>query len=314
MSNSLVAAIDIGSMHNSVALMDKAKGHVLQEHKKLSNNLTGVNNLWQEATRLMKKYELQGVDFVLESSWPYWFGPYWWLKDKCSTLNHCSITALNSQIVSGFKGKFSHKKQKSDSKDAKTIGNRFRFGQFDPVYVAEGGLLTLKYYTRYRLHGLHNLVVAKTFFLAYLFIKMSEYGKYCKNKRDKRFFKDILGATSTEIITRYSTAEELSKANVDELSTLLSKASRGKITDINKKIEIAMTIGKDSYPLPQEGIEPVNFILKETLNRIRFLEGQVKEADKRIEPILDRVTDPIKTMKGIGKVFAAGIIAEWRFQ
>lgn len=310
MSDNLIAAIDIGSLKSSVAFMD-TKGNLLTERKELSNNLPGINSLWKETTKLLKEYNLDGINFVMESSGPYWFGPYQWLKNKCSALNSSSVTALNSQIVSGFKGKFSHKKQKTDPKDAKTIANRFRFGQFDPVYVPEGNILALRYYTRYRLHTVHTLASAKGFFLSYLFFKMNEYWRYCKKKKgEDRLFADVFGATSSMIITMYSTAEELAKAPIHELSSLIDATSKGKVVDAYERAKIARKMAQDSYPLPEEAVEPINFILEEILCLVKFLEEQIKRVDKEINTILKEIDDPIKTIPGIGDVFAAGIIAE----
>lgn len=310
MSDNLIAAIDIGSLKSSIAFMD-IKGNLLAERKELSNNLPGVNTLLKETTKLLKGYNLDGVDFVIESSGPYWFGPYWWLKNKCSTLTSSSVTALNSQIVSGFKGKFSHKKQKTDPKDAKTIANRFRFGQFDPVYVPEGNILALRYYTRYRLNIVHTLAAAKGFFSSYLFLKMNEYGRYCnKKKGEDRLFANVFGATSSMIITKYPTTEELAYAPIHELSSLIDATSKGRVVDSQERAKIARKMAQDSYPLPEEAVEPVNFILEEILTLIRYLKEQIKRVDKEISSILKKIDDPIKSIPGIGLVFAAGIIAE----
>jgi len=310
MPNNLIAAIDIGSVNNSVAFMD-TNGDVITELKKLSNNLPGINKLWDEATKLLREYNLDCVDFVMESTGPYWFGPYWWLKDKCSPFKPSSVTALNSQIVSGFKGKFSHKKQKTDPKDAKAVGNRFRFGQFDPVYVPQGNLLKLRLYTRYRLHVVQSLVAAKSFFLCYLFLKMSEYSRYCKKKGgDDKLFANTFGATSSLVITNYPSAEELANAPFDELSSLISSASKGLIKDPVSRAAIAKGMASDCYPLPEEAKEAVSFILNQTLSLTSFLEERLKIVDDKIGPVLCEIDDPVKTIPGIGTVFAAGIIAE----
>ena len=278
MSHNLIVAIDIGSLTNSVNLMDH-NGNSLYELKKLSNNLPGISNLWKVATTLLKEYNLDGIDFVMESSGPYWFGSYWWLKNQCSTLQSSSVTALNSQIVSGFKGKFSHKKQKNDQKDAKTIGDRFRFGNFDPVYVPQGDVLALRFLTRYRLSLVQKLVASKGFFLGYLFFKMNEYSRYSRkgNKQKQKLFSNTFGAASTALITKYPSAEDLAAAPLDELISLIKDASRGLIKDASEKATFAHKIAHDSYPLPEELKEPIHFILQETLSLIEFLQKQIQQ-------------------------------------
>lgn len=311
MSRNLIVAIDIGSLTNSVNLMDH-NGNSLHELKKLSNNLPGISNLWTVATTLLKEYNLDGIDFVMESSGPYWFGPYWWLKNQCSALQSSSVTALNSQIVSGFKGKFSHKKQKNDPKDAKTIGDRFRFGNFDPVHVPQGNILALRFLTRYRLSIVQKLVAAKGIFLGYLFFKMNEYSRYSRkgNKLKQKLFSNTFGAASSALITKYPSAEDLVAAPLDELISLIKDTSRGTIKDVSEKATLAQKIAHDSYPLPEELKAPIHFILQETLSLIEFLQKQIQRVDEKIEPILSSLDDPIRTIPGIGTVFAAGILAE----
>lgn len=311
MSYKLIAAIDIGSLTNSVNFMD-TNGTSLYELKKLSNNLPGMHTLWKTTTKLLKEYNLDGIDFVMESSGPYWFGPYWWLKNQCSTLKSSSVTALNSQIVSGFKGKFSHKKQKNDPKDAKTIGERFRFGKFDPVYVPQGDILALRFLTRYRLSVVQKLVAAKSIFLCYLFFKMSEYSRYSRkdNKQKMKLFSNAFGAASSALMMKYPSAEDIVAAPLDELISLIKDTSRGTIKDPSEKAILAQKIARDSYPLPDELKEPVHFILQETLSLIRFLQEQIRRVDEKIVPIVDSLGDPVKTIPGIGPVLSAGIVAE----
>lgn len=310
MSNRLIAALDIGSRQNSGILMNSENGQILFELKKLSNNLPGTRFFWEKATQLFEEYSLEGVDFVMESSGPYWFGSYWWLQDKCSTRESFSVTALNSQIVAGFRSKFSHKKQKTDRKDARTIADRFRFGRFDPVYAPRGSRAVLRLYTRHRLRTVKNLVASKAFFVSLLFLKMSEYARYCKHGREDRLFANVFGAASSRIIAKYQSAEELAKAPLSELASLIETASKGRIVDAPGRAAIARKMAQDSYPLLEEAKEPINFILDQTTALIRFLEDQIKEVDERIEPILESIDDPIKSVPGIGPVFAAGIIAE----
>lgn len=80
MSHKLIAVIDIGSLTNSVHFTD-ANGTGLYELKKLSSDLPGIHTLWKTTTKLIKEYNLDGIDFVMESNGSSWLGPYWRLKN-----------------------------------------------------------------------------------------------------------------------------------------------------------------------------------------------------------------------------------------
>lgn len=133
---------------------------------RIPNNILGIETIWDQALTLFSQYGLDEIHFGMESSGPYWFGPYWGIQAKQNNFSDpakIKLSALNPQIVSGFKGNLSYKKQKTDPKDAHTINQRMQFGHFDPVYVPSGNLLALRYYTRYRLHLVKNMVREKLF-------------------------------------------------------------------------------------------------------------------------------------------------------
>jgi transposase len=62
--------------------------------------------------------------------------------------------------------------------------------------------------------------------------------------------------------------------------------------------------------MPQEAIEPINFVLSQTLQNINFLEKQIKDIESKISNLMKTIEDPAKSIKGLGPVFSAGIIAE----
>jgi transposase len=56
--------------------------------------------------------------------------------------------------------------------------------------------------------------------------------------------------------------------------------------------------------------DPVNISLATTLSVIQHLESEVKKLDKEIAKIMKGIPQTLTSVKGIGPVFAAGIIAE----
>ncbi len=56
--------------------------------------------------------------------------------------------------------------------------------------------------------------------------------------------------------------------------------------------------------------DPVNLSLSSTLSIIKHMEGEVKKLDKEISKIVNTIPQTLSSVKGIGPVFTAGIIAE----
>jgi len=56
--------------------------------------------------------------------------------------------------------------------------------------------------------------------------------------------------------------------------------------------------------------DPVNLSLSVTLSTIQHMESQVKRLDKEIAKLMKAIPQTLTSVKGIGNVFAAGLIAE----
>ena len=61
-------------------------------------------------------------------------------------------------------------------------------------------------------------------------------------------------------------------------------------------------------------VNPINFAIASSLNLIRYYENQIKQLDKAIIKTIDGINinsfNSLLSIRGIGKVYAAGIIAE----
>jgi len=305
----LYVSLDIGSKKNSVAFVHHS-GKVLHQYKVLPNNLPGLERIWKKTHSLLAQYGFSSVLFGMEASGPYWMGLYWELEKRCSTLDpqHFTVEALNPQIVRGFKGKFSYKKQKTDPKDALSINRRMRFGEYNPSFLPYGKQLTLRFYTRRRLHLVQMLTAEKLRFLSLLFLKFSEYKKRVSQGK---LFSNVFGRCSTAILTSYLTCEEIANAPLEELLNIVEENHlTNRVVDLKEKLAALKKAAQESYSLPPEAVEPVNFNLHQGLENIEFLKQQIKAVEEKILPILATIDDPIKTIHGIGPTFAAGIIAE----
>jgi len=307
--STLYVAMDVGSKHNSVAYVDQS-GKVLHKQNQVLNNLSGLNLIWQQAENILSENDFSDVLFGMESSGPYWLGPYWSLQSRCaSDPQHFKVHALNPQIVAGFKDKFPLKKQKTDNKDAISISRRMRFGEYETSYLPKGDILALRTYTRHRFHLVATISREKARFLSILCLKFNEYKRAVD---DMGLFYKVFSRCATALATKYPSCEALANASIGELIALIKSQERSTVVlkTVDNKYEILQYVARNSYPLPEELIEPVSFTLSQTLDNINFLEQQKEITEKMISSIMDKIDDPAKSIKGLGPVFSAGIIAE----
>ena len=75
-------------------------------------------------------------------------------------------------------------------------------------------------------------------------------------------------------------------------------------------MDVVQRAVKSSYRPPQVIADSTKQMLAISVSTIRLLQKQVKEYDKAIEKQLQSIPQTLTSIKGIGNVYAAGIIAE----
>ena len=98
--------------------------------------------------------------------------------------------------------------------------------------------------------------------------------------------------------------------DADELAAFIQKHGRGKFEDVDGTVSDLQKAAKNSYRPPTVIADSVNQILAISMSAIRLLQKQIKEYDKAIEQQLSAIPNTLTSVKGIGLVYAAGIIAE----
>ena len=95
---------------------------------------------------------------------------------------------------------------------------------------------------------------------------------------------------------------------------MLNEKSKGKIKNTNNTAELLKQAAVNSYRLDKVSLEPINLAITSSINCIRAYEKEIKVVSKEIEILTKGVNETeylsLTSIKGIGPVFAAGIIAE----
>jgi transposase len=212
------------------------------------------------------------------------------------------LVCFNPQLVSKFKDGLVLRRPKNDKRDASTVAARLRIGEWPLSYVPGDFWQGLRRLTRYRFHLSRNLSREKMRFQAYAFLKCSDW------KRVKAF-SDLFGATSIALLTEFTTAE-LRHMPHDQLVDLISHRGRGHFEDPTGTARKVREVLRTSYPIDPQMDEMVTAALVIAWDHIRFILRSMKRLDRQIARYIDPIPNPIITVKGLGAVITAGLLAE----
>ena len=302
MNNTLFVGIDVSSKNN-VAYIMKPDG---DKHSSFSvpNNRPGAETLVDRIVEVLRKLFIPKVVIGMESTSVYGDNLMYFLREtgKFSGFEK-KLHMLNPKQVKKFKEAYSDL-PKNDFVDAFIIADHLRFGRINKeVYMGDYRYEALKALTRARHQTVQNLTREKQRFLNQLFMKFSGFTQ-------EKIFSNTFGAAATAIFEEFESIDELAYMNTDELADFIQKHGRSHFSNPEEIARALQTAAKVSYNLPQTVADSVNQILAISLSTIRLLQKQVKEYDKTIEKQLALIPNTLTSVKGIGLVYAAGIIAE----
>jgi len=159
--------------------------------------------------------------------------------------------------------------------------------------------------TRYRHHVVHNLAREKSYCLAILYLKASEY-----TRKGKKPFSNVFGAASRAVIQEFASLEEIAAIPFDELVEFIDLKGKRRFPDPTENARKLQQVARDSYPLPEALHQPINLILGMSLKHITFLERQEKRLKTTIAEAMEPMPHTLDTIPGFGPVFSGGIISE----
>lgn len=302
MNNALFVGIDV-SNKNNVAYIMKPDG---DKHSSFSipNNRPGAEILVDRIVEVLQRLFIPKVVIGLESTSVYGDNLMYFLREtgKFSGFEK-KLHMLNPKQVKKFRDTYSDL-PKNDFVDAFIIADHLRFGRINKeVYMGDYRYEALKALTRARHQTVQSLTREKQRFLNQLFMKFSGFSQ-------EKNFSNNFGATATAVIENFESLDGLAYIVSDELADFIKKHGKGKLEDVDGIVSNLQKAAQNSYRPPTVIADSVNQILAISMSTIRLLQGQVKEYDKAIEKQLSTIPNTLTSVKDIGPVYAAGIIAE----
>ena len=187
--------------------------------------------------------------------------------------------------------------RQNNSKDSYIIAQIMRFGEYSSN-ISDENIFALRQLFRYRTSLVDECSTWKRKIISILDQVFPEYSD---------LFSDTFGVTSNELLSKYPLPEDMLKLSTEELTNLLTKASKGRLE--NEKAKEIKEFAKNSF-----GISFVKqtflFQIKQIINQISFIENQLKELDNEISNMLKVLNSEITTITGIGDVLGACILSE----
>lgn len=301
--NPLFVGIDVSSKSNVVCLMkpDGAK------HSSFSvqNNLGGAKLLSKKIVSALEETQLSQLVIGMEATSVYGDNLMRFLREDAATARfERKLHVLNPKQVKKFKEAYSDL-PKNDYIDAFIIADNLRFGRIarEVTALQDYRYDALKSLTRARFFAVQSLTREKQRFLNNVSLKFSSLTQ-------EEVFSNTFGTTSLTILEAFDTIDDLANASLDDLICLIRTKGHGKFSDPEATAKALQAAARCSYRLPKTMNDSVNQVLAISISTMRAMDAQIKALDKAIAQQMTIIPNTLTSVKGIGPVYAAGLIAE----
>lgn len=227
----------------------------------------------------------------MEATGHYWLSVYSYLLE----LGY-SLKVINPIQSDSFR-KMYIRQSKNDSKDSFVITQIMRFAQFSSTSLSSENIMALRQLSRYRLFLVDECSDCKRKVICLLDQVFPKYNK---------LFSDTFGVTSSELLHKYPTPEDMLSVSTTKLTNFISNCSNGRFGR-----EKALRIKDAANSLDVKfAADAFAFQIRQILEQINFIEAQLDELEVQITTMLFEENQAITLLPGIGNILGAIIISE----
>ncbi len=282
----LFVGIDIAKRNHEASVIAQ-DGRVVRKAMRFANSQAGYNKFMDMVRGLSEP-----VVFGMEATGHYWLTLYTHLRNDGYTVH--VINPIQSDALRGMY----IRKTKTDSIDGVIIADVIRFDRYCETSVEPGDLQAMRELCRQRFYIIDMASDLKRKVIALLDQVFPEYEK---------LFSDTFGVSSMELLSQYTTPEEMLSVSSQQLAEVLEKASRGRL-GAEKAVEI-QDAAKNSFGIVMAS-GSFSLIIRQYIEQIRSLESSVDIFDTEIARLLSGFDTQLTTITGIGPTLAAVILSE----
>lgn len=281
-----IVGIDIAKNSHEATIIDQ-QGNAVGKSLRFANSNAGYNKL-MAFVRVLSEPAV----FGMEATGHYWMALYTHLRKDGFTvyvINPIQSDALREMYI---------RKTKNDSRDSFIIAEVIRFGRFSQTAIASSDILALRELCRQRFYIVDMISDLKRKVIALLDQIFPEYQK---------LFSDMFGASSIELLSEYTSPEEILAVDTAKLADLLNTASRGRFG--LEKAEQVQDAARNSFGILLAA-DSFALIIRQHIEQIQAAEKSVDAFDSEIARLFEGFDTQLTTITGIGPTLAAVILSE----
>lgn len=281
--------IDIAKYKHEASVID-INGKALTDSISFANSKQGC----EKVIAVFEKSAISSDDVIIgmESTGHYWLSVYAFFIELGYT-----VKVINPIQSEAFR-KMYIRQTKNDSKDSYIIAQIMRFGEYSATALSEENIVALRQLSRYRLALVDSCSDCKRRVIALLDQVFPEYDK---------LFSDTFGSSSSELLMKCPTPEDMLEISTEDLANILNKASHGRFG--NEKAEQIKNAAKNTFGIAFAK-DAFAFQIRQLMEQISFTEIQLDELEEQISQLLHETDQYITTIPGIGDVLGAIIVSE----
>jgi transposase len=261
----------------------------------VENNGAGFWEFWERVSHAQKLHHLEGIIFGYEST-----GPYAEPLAHFMRARGAELVQINPMHTKRFKEVTDNSPNKTDQKDPKVIADIIAMGRFLTVVIPEGPAAELRRLSQARERSTQRhtaLVNQIQCLLAGIFPEFLQV------------MKSVTSASAKYLLKHYPTPQEIAAYGLLNLTKTLRKVSRGKLKEDRAQ---ALYDGAKSSIGVAEGQASVVMEIHELRSLMEASERFTESLEQEMITHLAHVpySNTLLSLKGIGKVTAAGLIGE----
>lgn len=289
----MIAAVDIGKGFH-VGYFRAPNG---EESKPFlfASSEKSFNEFWHKTQEFSRRHDLEEIVVGFESSGPYAEPLFHYLRKKPVRL--VQVNPVHTKRVKELTG---NSPNKTDRKDPRVIADVISLGHALTLVVPKGPAAHLRRLTQARERVIKRRTAALNQLQDLIFVIFPEFLKIMKGISTK---------TALYLIKNHPTAESIVALGLESLKGLIKATSRGKLGPQRGE---ELFHASQSCVGVQEGKRSILLEIEYLISQISADDRFVATLEKQMVEHLEEIpySHSILSLKGMGKVTAAGLIGE----
>lgn len=289
----LIVTVDIGKTTNTG--YGRCPNRTEIKPFEFFNNGQGFKKFWDRIVQAKEANHLEEIVVGFESTGSYGEPLQHFLMKRSVAL--VQVNPMHTKRLKELQG---NSPSKTDRKDPKVIADIIELGHALTVVIPEGVAAELRRLTHARERVSRRRTALFNQIQDLVFIVFPEF---------LQVMKDIKTRSAQYLLRHYPFPEDVVQCGLEDLSSILRQISRGKLK--KESVQALYVAARHSVGL-QEGRQAILLEMQEILSGIESADKFIEKVEQEMAALLPEIpySHSLLSLKGIGKVTAAGLIGE----